>query len=123
MGNTDAETIVQKILQEFPDASSRPSSEEVERVMRPFGALSYETWREIDQLLHEQGGMYTSSAIDPWMEANFVVSGEGPMVEQRIQFLLTDTCTCVLEHLPAAIANATRPVDPRISKLLEHTEH
>ncbi len=34
-----------------------------------------------------------------------------------------DTCTCVLDHLPTAIAEAVKrgkTVDPRVKKFLEH---
>ncbi len=60
--------------------------------------------------------------VGAWMEANDVVSGEGREVEARIQFLLMDTCTCVLDHLRAAVAHATKEVDPRVLHLLDH-EH
>lgn len=120
MENTDAETIVQRVLSAFPDPSARPSPEQVEAVMRPFGVISLETERKINELLHAQGKSTIHYGINSWMEANFVVSGEGPNVERRIQFLMMDTCTCVLDHLPAAIKHASKPVDPRILGLLEH---
>ena len=119
MENADAEAIVQTVLSAFPDASVRPSPEAVEAVMRPFGVIALETEREIQRLLRQRGKSTIHYAIGPWMEANFVASGEGPNVEQRIQFLIMDTCTCVLDHLRKAIENATKPVDPRILGLLQ----
>ncbi|SRR3989339_201413 len=121
MENASAETIVQAVLSAFPDPSAYPSPDRVEAVMRPFGVISLETEEEIDRLLRAQGKgkNICHYGIDSWMEANFVASGEGPDIERKIRFLMMDTCTCVLAHLPAAIKHASRPVDPRILGLLE----
>jgi hypothetical protein len=115
----DAKNVVEAVLQAF-QGKARPSPEQVEAVMRPFGVISDDTEREIHLLLHERGMNAVTLGIGCWMEANFVASGEGDQVERKIQFLLGDTCTCVLDHLPKAIEHATRPVDPRISALLNH---
>ena len=85
--------------------------------MRPFGMISAKTWENIDALL---GGNLIGLSIDPWIEANFVVSGTGDEAEKRIKFLMQDTCTCVLDHLPKAIEHSILGVDPRILALLDH---
>lgn len=121
MKNTvDAQGVVDAVVAAFPDKDARPSPEQVEQVMRPFGVISCETELAIKYLLRKRGRSDTSLDIGCWMEANFVASGEGTHLERRILFLMGDTCTCVLEHLPKAIAHATKPVDPRIRGLLDH---
>ena len=86
--------------------------------MRPLAPGSFELRKEIQGLFRSQHNLYYS--VDPWMEANVVVSGTGDEQRQAVQFLLMDTCTCVLDHLPKAIEHATGEVDPRISNLLNH---
>ncbi|MEN9561628.1 MAG: hypothetical protein RIQ56_901 [Candidatus Parcubacteria bacterium] len=113
----DANAIVEVILREFPQSDSLPDPKKVEEVMRQFGKISYETERQIEKMLFEHGRSPTSLGIGCWLEANFVVTGSGPILERRIQFLLMDTCTCVLEHLPKAIEHATNEIDPRIRAL------
>lgn len=116
----NAEDIVTAVTAAFGGGEHRPEPEEVERVMRPLFPISYDTERQVDHLLRERGQSSIGYGINSWMEANDVVSGTGPEVERRIQFLLGDTCTCVLDHLPAAIAHATKDVDPRIAALMSH---
>jgi len=115
-----ANVIVEAVVAAFSESDSRPTPEQVETLMCPFAPISYGTEREIDALLHQRGRSSIDYRINSWMEANDVVSGEGGHVERRIQFLLRDTCTCVLDHLPKAVEHATKPVDPRVLKLLEH---
>lgn len=91
----------------------------VEKTMRPFGIISTATQRQINAILHERSQFSKGLSFDSWIEANIVVSGEMPDRENRIAFLLMDTCECVLEHLPEAIAHATGPVDERILALLK----
>ncbi|MFH0851373.1 MAG: hypothetical protein V1876_01345 [Candidatus Peregrinibacteria bacterium] len=115
-----AEQIASALSEAFGQQESRPAPEEIERVLRPFAPVSYETEEQVRLLLMR--GEHCSLAMDAgcWFEANDVVSGDGGNVERRIQFLLRDTCTCVLDHLPQAIAHARHPVDRRISTLLGH---
>ena len=113
----DAQAIAEAVL---ANLGSYPTPQEVEKVMRPFGVISQDTEREIDRILHQKGTSGLEKGIGPWIEANEVVSGKGAHVERRIQFLLMDTCTCVLDHLPTAIDHATKDVDPRIQQLLKH---
>lgn len=115
-----ANIIVEAVIAAFSESDSHPTPEQVEACMRPFAPISYETEREIKALLHQGGRSFIGYRIDSWMEANDVASGEGGHVERRIQFLLENTCACVLDHLPKAVAHATKPVDPRVLKLLEH---
>ncbi len=109
----------------FPDAEARVTPEQLEAVMRPFAPITHETQRRIDVLLIEAEVPFNVRIyLSPWFEANDVVEDpEDPYVKRRIQFLLMDTCTCVLDHLPTAIAEAVKrgkTVDPRVKKFLEH---
>lgn len=109
----------------FPDAEARVQPEQLEAVMRPFAPIGRETQRKIEHLLREAGvSMNVRTYLGPWFEANEVVEDNSdPHVERRIKFLLMDTCTCVLDHLPTAIAEAEKrgkTVDPRVKKLLDH---
>ena len=79
-----------------------------------------DAYHEINELFHERGAQFRGLDLHCWIEANFVVAGEGPDLERHIAFLLRDTCTCVLDHLPKAIESAGKPVDPRIAALLNH---
>ena len=114
----NAESIVQKVVTAFLGAKERPTPEQVEEVMRPLAPDSFLYREEIPGLLRSHQDLYY--AIDPWMEANMGVSGTGEAQRRTIQFLLMDTCTCVLDHLPKAIAHATGEVDQRIASLLNH---
>lgn len=60
--------------------------------------------------------------VDHWLEAQSTVNADDPEVAATIDFLLRDTCTCVLDHLPTAIAHAKGPVDPRILALVKTEE-
>lgn len=111
--------VVERVTSSF-SKKSRPTPEEVEAVMRPFAPISADIERQIQSLLTQRGLSLIETRIGSWLEANDVVSGTGPEVEARIQFLLMDTCTCVLDHLEAAITHATKPVDPRVLNLLNH---
>ncbi len=115
-----AEEIAARIQQEFGTERKHLSVAEVEDFMRPFGVITRETEYQIEALLRPHDIHILHLGISAWIEANEVVSGSGPSVERRIQFLLLDTCTCVLDHLPAAIKNATKEVDPRVQNLLSH---
>lgn len=113
-----AHEIVQAIGVAYVGRKERLSPAEVEKLMRPFAPISHSTWEEINRLLSMHGILKYD--VGSWIEANFVVSGEqGPDLERRIQFLLMDTCTCVLEHLPKAIEHAEKNVDPRILGLMK----
>ncbi len=111
-----AKDIVQKIFDAFNEKNARPTPEQVEVVMRPLAPESFLLREEIKRLLVKN--IYLHFAIDAWMEANMVVSRDGNEKEQAIQFLCTDTCTCVLDHLSGAIEHAIGQVDARILKLL-----
>ena len=116
---THAADIVSAIKAAFP-TDDNPSPAQVEEVMRPFAPISNATEDAIDRLLYKNGRGSLGLRIGPWMEANFVVAGSGPELERRIKFLMGDTCTCVLEHLPKAIEHAAGiTVDARILALLE----
>ncbi len=113
------------IVASFPDAEARVKPEQLEAVMRPFAPITHETQHRIDVLLTEAGvSLSVRIYLGPWFEANEVAEGgDDPHVERRIRFLLMDTCTCVLDHLPTAIAEAEKrgkTVDPRVKKLLDH---
>lgn len=112
--------IAQAVVNAFGERSDRISPTDVEKVMRQFGCISESTEHQVRQLLHQAGKADLDMEIGPWIEANFVVSGEGPDKERKIRFLLMDTCTCVLDHLKNAIAHAQGPVDSRILNLLQH---
>ena len=38
-----------------------------------------------------------------WMEANFVVLGEGDMLDHATKYLIRDPCTCTTFYLPEAV--------------------
>jgi hypothetical protein len=115
-----AEDITTAILQKFPNPEHdmRIAPTEMEQALRPFAPISFEVEQQIKRLLHHQNRYSLALRAGPWMEAEAVVSGTGSEVERRILFLLRDTCTCVLEHLPTAIAHATKEVDLRILSLV-----
>jgi len=115
-----AQAVAEAVVAAFPDRKKSPSPDEVEALMRPFAPITQETEEAIEELLRAAGTNAIKTRIGSWLEANDVVSGTGPEVERRIQFLMMDTCTCVLDHLPAAIAHATKEVDPRVRALLGH---
>lgn len=109
----------------FPDTEKRVQPAELEAVMRPFAPIAVETQRRIQELLREAGvSPSVRTYLGPWFEANDVVEDPAdPYVKKRIRFLLADTCTCVLDHLPIAIDEAKKrgkTIDPRIEKLLDH---
>lgn len=106
------------IRQAFPEPNVRPTNEQVEAVLRPLAPESFQHRRAIRNALGSYGDIVFP--VDHWMEANLVVSGTGPEHDQAIQFLLRDTCTCVLDVLETALANASGPVDPRILALRNH---
>lgn len=112
------EDIAAAIRTAFPDAHARPTNAEVEAVLRPLAPESYQFRRAIRQALGTYGNV--TYPVDHWMEANLVVSGSGPEHDQAVQFLLMDTCTCVLDVLEDALAHATGEVDPRILALRNH---
>lgn len=114
--------IAARILAAFPTCDEqRPSPSEVERVMRPIGCISSDMTSAVQLLLRRAGRQEIAQEVGEWAEANIVVAGEPDDRERRIDFLLRDTCTCVLAYLPDAIANAAGgPVDPRIVALLQH---
>lgn len=116
MATPDA--IADTVIAELGEHERDPARVEV--VMRPFFPITQETEELIRRALSAKGRSAVMYGIGSWMEANDVVSGTGPEVERRIQFLLHDTCTCVLDHLPAAVAHATKEVDPRVAALLSH---
>jgi hypothetical protein len=114
---TTAADVVAHLQDLFPGREARPTPADIEAALRPLPHRILALRREIHLLLH---GGPLSYPVDHWLEANLVVSGEGPAADEARDFLLRDTCTCVLDHLPAAITHAAGPVDPRISALLAH---
>ena len=113
-----AADIAQSLREAFPDPSIRPSNEQVELVMRPMAPESFLLRRHIRDLFdHRHEAAYP---LDHWMEANLVVSGMGEEHARAVQFLLMDTCTCVLDFLPEAVRHATQEVDARVLALLKH---
>jgi|GEM_PF-3161806 len=115
-----AEQIAARLTDAFEQAEQRPTPQEIEQVLRPFAPVSYEVEEQVKSLLYRKKQSSLATWVGSWFEANDVVLGEGDHVERRIKFLLRDTCTCVLDHLPAAIGHAKRSVDPRILALLNH---
>ena len=117
-----AEEVVAAFAKQFPeckDYSTRPSVDAVEEFMRPFAPISYEVQRRVFYLFRAIGLDSISTGFQSWWEANFVVSGSGPLHARRIDFLVGDPCTFVLPHLPAAIEHAKGDVDPRLIELLD----
>ena len=119
-----AQAVTDAIVAAWPGERAYPKPEEIEAVLRPFAPITYETELRIQRLLREKGASNGATVmVGPWFEANDVAGGEGKDVERRIRFLLADTCTCVLDHLHAAIAEAEKrgkEVDPRVRGLLGH---
>ncbi len=116
-----ANEVVDAYLAAFPlcgDWNHRPSIEEVEAVMRPFAPISYEVQIQIDRLFEKMDLNSLSVGEHCWWEADFAVSGDGPMHQLIIWGLVSDPCTCVVPHLEAAIAKATRSnIDHRLVAL------
>ena len=117
-----AQEIARTISDAFAKRKERPSPQEVEAVMRPLGIISSKTERAVEIILLTQKNRGLYLDVGPWVEANIVTSGEGMDRETRIQNLLSDTCTCVLDHLRKAIEHAPGKVDERILALFDH-EH
>ncbi len=115
----DPRAIADTVIAAFGTTDSRPTETDVERVMRPFGIISTATQHRIDMLLHEAGAWKLGLWIGSWIEANVVVSGEPDDRAGRLEFLLRDTCTCVLAHLPEAIRHASGDVDERVLRLIQ----
>jgi hypothetical protein len=108
--------VVDAIAPAYAGRDGALSPEEVEVLMRPFFRISHDTGKAIIDLLRKRN--IRTYDVDHWMEANYVVSGDiGPEREARIQFLMMDTCTCVLAHLPKALEFAVDGVDARILAL------
>ena len=112
--------IADALLSAFPEAERRPEAGEIERVMRPLGYISTRTQRAVEAVLRARGNRSLGLWVGSWIEANIVTGPPTDDREHRIRFLLMDTCTCVLEHLEAAIAHAPGDVDPRILELRKH---
>lgn len=118
MSSRTPEQIAAAVRSAFPNPEVRPADAEVESVMRPLAPESFQHRRAIRRALGAHGDVVFP--VDHWMEANLVVSGTGPERDQAVDFLLRDTCTCVLDVLETAISHAPGPVDERILALRNH---
>ncbi len=116
--------VVDAVIAAFPGEKQNPEPMEIETVLRPFAPVTRETEDRIQRLCTERGvPSRVRSLLGPWFEANDVAGGEGERVKRRIDYLMLDTCTCVLDHLPIAIAEAQnrgKTVDSRVLGLLDH---
>ena len=111
------EAIAQTVISALPNTEKDPRPEQIEKVMRSFPV---DVFSQRDAIRDALDGTTLEYPVDHWIEANLVVSGSGAEQENAISFLLRDTCTCVLDYLPSAIAHAKKSVDPRITALLHH---
>jgi len=125
MGNHAADDIVRTIEEAFPPSGQlceQHDPAKIEHVMRPFSPVSDETSDQIRNVLMTQDRLGLSLHIGSWLEADVVVNGNDARAERRIQFLLSDTCSCVLQYLPEAFKHAVQPIDPRIQALIENSQ-
>lgn len=115
-----AAEIVQTIEDAFADPNKAPSPDEVEALMRPFGAIPFDIGTQVKDLLSEHGRSRQKFRFGAWMEAQQYAFGD-PAMKDKIQFFVSvDRCTCVLAHLPKAIELAEadgKRVDQRIRSL------
>ncbi len=114
------EQIAEIVIAEFGTERSHAGPERVEAVMRPIGAITTETERRVQDVLRARGASLVHLQFGCWVEANIVTGLPSDDREKRIRFLLMDTCTCVLDHLPNAVEHAPGPVDARALELLKH---
>jgi hypothetical protein len=114
------EEIAQALIDAFQTDNAKPTPEEVEAVLRPFDTFSTLTERVVRNILYKRNFGSLGARVCSWFEANVVVSGDESDREKAIQWLQRDTCTCVLEHLPNAVENATGLIDPRVTNLFDH---
>lgn len=122
MGNHSADDIVRTIEEAFPPTGELCEQHDpaaIEQVMRPFSPISDEIAERIRDVLMTRDRLGLSLHIGSWLEADVVVNGTDARAERRIIFLLSDTCTCVLQYLPEAFRHATKLIDPRIQALIE----
>lgn len=91
-----------------PEWEGKPTAESIEQVMRPYAdaLLSRAGLNCIEQMLLERDRRDLQREVAHWLEANTCVFGSGEFARFRIQFLLSDPCTCTTKYLPKAVEHA-----------------